>query len=103
MRGRNPGTFGQSLSHRGKWVMGVIGAFLLVVIAGVGVWTVVNSGSYGRSANGCINLTVVSSTGGAVIHGCGDKARSLCQNAYRHTDRLARLTRQQCRLAGLTP
>ncbi|HUY51532.1 MAG TPA: hypothetical protein VMV92_38485 [Streptosporangiaceae bacterium] len=103
MRGRNPEHFGQSLSRRGKWVMGTIGAFLLVIVAGVGVWSVVNQGSYGPSQNGCVNLTVVSSTGGAVIHDCGAKARALCRSAYSQNDKLARLTRPQCRLAGIGP
>jgi hypothetical protein len=103
MKGRNPGTFGQSLSRRGKWTLGLIGAFLLVAIAGVGVWSAVGPGSYARSGHGCINLTVVSSTGGGVIHDCGAKARAVCQNASGRTGKLARLTRQQCKLAGLSP
>jgi hypothetical protein len=103
MRGRNPEHFGQSLSRRGKWVMGMIGVFLLLVLGGVGVWSAVGQGSYDQSRNGCVNLTVVSSTGGAVIHDCGAKARALCRNASSGTDKLARLLRPQCRLAGLDP
>ena len=103
MRGRNPGHFGQSLSRRGKWVVGLVSAFVLAVFAGLGVWSAVGQGAYDRSANGCINVTVVSSTGGAVLHGCGEKARSLCQRAFHHADQVSRQTQKQCRAAGLNP
>ncbi len=103
MRGRNPENFGQSLGTRGKWVMGLIGVALVAALAGVGVWSSVHQGSYGPSRNGCVNLTVVSSTGGAVIHDCGGQARALCRSAFSHTDKLSRLTQPQCRLAGLSP
>jgi len=103
MRGRNPGHFGQSLSRRGKWVVGLVSAFVLAVFAGLGVWSAVGQGAYDRSGNGCINVTVVSSTGGAVLHACGGKARSLCQRAFRQSGPAARPTRQQCRVAGLSP
>src|ERR1035438_3656286 len=102
MRGRNPEHFGQSLSRRGKWIMGVIGAAALVIFAGVGVWSGLHHGSYDQSRNGCINLSVVSSTGGAVIHACGGKARAICQTAYAHTDSQSRLTQAQCKLAGIS-
>jgi hypothetical protein len=101
MRGRNPEHFGQSLSRRGKWVVGVIGACVLVIFAGVGVWSGLHQGNYDRSRNGCINLSVVSSTGGAVIHACGGQARTICRDAYTHTDSQSRQTRAQCKLAGL--
>jgi hypothetical protein len=103
MRGRNPGHFGQSLSRRGKWVVGLVSAFVLAVFAGLGAWSAVGQGAYDRSANGCINVTVVSSTGGAVLHGCGGKARSMCQRAFRHTDQVSRQTQEQCRAAGINP
>jgi len=103
MTGRNPGHFGQSLSHRGKWAMGLISAAVLALAAGLGVWSAVGHGAYDRSGNGCVNVTVVSSTGGAVLHACGDRARSLCQRAFRHSDQVARQTQKQCRMAGLDP
>ena len=101
MRGRNPEHFGQSLSRRGKWVIGVIGACVLVIFAGIGVWSGLHQGSYDQSRNGCINLSVVSSTGGAVIHACGGQARTICRDAYTHTGSQSRQTRAQCKLAGL--
>ena len=103
MRGRNPESFGQSLSPRGKWMMGLSGVVLLAVLAGVGVWSSVHKNSYGPSRNGCVNLTVASTTGAGTIHDCGSQAKSLCRNAYRHSDKLSGLIRPQCRLAGLGP
>lgn len=103
MTGRNPGHFGQSLSPRGKWVLGMIGVALVAVLAGVGVWSVVGKSGYGPSRDGCVTLNVVSSMGGAVSHTCGARARALCTSAFRHDDSLSRQTRTQCRLAGLAP
>ena len=103
MTGRNPGHDGESLSLRGKWVLGLIGVILVAVVAGVGVWSVVGKSSYGPSRNGCVTLNVVSSMGGAVTDECGAKARALCKSAFSHHDKLSRLTQTQCRLAGLAP
>ena len=103
MRGRNPESFGKSLSPRGKWIVGVISVSVLVIFAAIGVWSGLHRGSYDQSRNGCINLSVVSSTGGAVIHACGSKARTICKTAYAHTDSQSRLTRAQCKLAGIGP
>ena len=101
MRGRNPDSFGKSLSPRGKWIVGVISVSALVIFAAVGLWSGLHRGSYDQSRNGCINLSVVSSTGGAVIHACGGKARTICRAAYAHSDSQSRLTRAQCKLAGI--
>ena len=79
----------------------MLGAVLLVVLAGIGAWSLSDPGSHGRSRNGCINVTMPSSTGGGQIHACGGKARALCRDAFAHDDRLAMLTRVQCRKAGL--
>jgi hypothetical protein len=103
MRGRDPNPLGESLKPGQKRVMGIIGVVLLLALGGVGIWAATNSGSYGSSRNGCINVNVPSSTGGANMHECGAGARSLCAAAYAGHDELARLTRQQCRLAGITP
>ena len=103
MRGRNPENFGKSLSPRGKWIVGVISVSALVIFAAVGLWSGLHRGSYDQSRNGCINLSVVSSTGGAVIHACGSKARTICKTAYARTGSQSRLTRAQCKLAGIGP
>jgi hypothetical protein len=55
------------------------------------------------SGNGCVTVMIASSTGGAIEHECGEKARVLCRSAYASDDKLSRLTRPQCVLAGLGP
>ena len=62
----------------------------------------VGRGLVGRgSGDGCVTLTVANSTGGAVIHACGDHARTLCRASFTSEDRIALPTRTQCKIAGL--
>jgi hypothetical protein len=63
------------------------------VLGGVGVWAATDPGSYGRSGNGCVNVTVPSTTGGAILHDCGAAAQALCERAFAHHDRIALLAR----------
>jgi hypothetical protein len=74
-----------------------------LVLAAVAVWAAVRPGSYGSSKDGCITVTVPSSTGGGLLHQCGQSARVTCQRAYAGTDKISVLTRPQCRLAGIAP
>jgi hypothetical protein len=76
---------------------------LVVALAAVGIWAAVRPGSYGGSRNGCVTVTMPSTTGGALIHECGAGARALCERAFAEHDTVSRLTRPQCRLAGLGP
>ncbi|SRR6266568_5552927 len=103
MEGRQPNRRGESLTPRQKRVFAVIGALLILLIASVGAWAATNPGSYGRSRNGCVNVVIPSSTGGAILHRCGAGAQAMCRSAFSHHDRLAILTRDQCRRAGLRP
>ena len=91
----------QPVTRRDRRLMLVVGAAILAVFAGVGIWAAVRPGSYGASRNGCITVSMPSTTGGALVHGCGDQARRMCRSAYAGTGETARLTRQQCRLAGI--
>jgi hypothetical protein len=74
---------------------------IVIVLAGVGIWAAVRPGSYGASKNGCITVTLPSSTGGGLMHQCGPAAKAACRHAYASHDRIAALIRPQCRLAGL--
>ncbi len=103
MKGRQPNPLGETLSRRQKRVFAMVGVILLAVIAGVSIWSARDQGSYGRSGNGCVNVTMPSTTGGGLMHGCGATARTMCRNAFTHHDQLAMLTRAQCRIAGLVP
>jgi len=76
---------------------------LVLVLAGVGIWAVARPGGYGASRNGCITVTLPSTTGGALMHQCGADARATCRHAFAASGKVAALTRPQCRLAGLTP
>jgi len=92
---------GPSLSPRGKRILFVVGVVVAALVA-VGVYIAVGSDRYGPSANGCVNVTIASSTGGGTLHYCGAKAKSFCRSAYASDDRLSQLARPQCVLAGLT-
>jgi hypothetical protein len=93
----------EPLTRRDKRGMAIVGALLLLVAAGIGIWAAVRPGEYGQSHNGCITLTEPSSTGGALVHACGSTAVGMCRSAFQHGDKLSLLTRPQCRLAGLGP
>lgn len=78
-------------------------AAIIVVLGGVGIWAAVRPGSYGASRNGCITVTLPSTTGGALLHQCGGAARATCRHAFVSGGKMSALTRPQCRLAGLGP
>jgi len=103
VRGRQPNPHGESLNPRQKRVFLIVAVTLLVLLASVSVWAAAGKGRYDRSAHGCITVVEPSSMGGAILHQCGAPARALCRSAFSHTNQVARLTRPQCRLAGLAP
>jgi len=103
MEGRQPNRRGESLTPRQKRVFAVVGAVLVVVLGGVSVWAATDPGRYGRSRHGCVNVTVPSTTGGAILHECGAAAQALCRRAFAQHDRIALLARPQCRLGGYAP
>jgi hypothetical protein len=72
-----------------------------LVSAGVATWSAADPDHYGRSGTGCISVTVPSTTGGALLHQCGARARVTCRGAFRHDDRLSMLIRPACRQARL--
>ena len=78
-------------------------AALVAVLVAVGIWAALRPGAYGSSGNGCVTVTLPSSTGGALIHQCGNAAKAMCRHAFAAGDRISLLTRPQCRLAGLEP
>jgi hypothetical protein len=72
-----------------------------LVLAAVAAWSVAHPGRYGQSRAGCVSVTIPSSTGGALLHECGSRARATCRGAFRQHDRLSLLIRPACRDAGL--
>jgi hypothetical protein len=93
----------EQMTGRDRRLVVVAAVVLVVVLAAVGIWSAVRPGSYGSSRNGCVTVTMPSTTGGALIHDCGASARSMCARAFAGHDQISRLTRPQCRLAGLAP
>jgi hypothetical protein len=93
----------EALTRRDKRGLAIAGGVILAVAAGVGIYSAVSPGSYGQSRDGCVTVTAPSSTGGGLQHACGAAAVAMCRDAYTHDDELSRLTRTQCRLAGIGP
>ena len=93
----------EQVTGRDKRKIAAVVVAILLVLAAVAVWATVRPGSYGSSKDGCITVTVPSSTGGGLLHQCGQAAKTTCQRAFTGTDKISILTRPQCRLAGIAP
>jgi hypothetical protein len=93
----------EPMTRRDLRLVVAAGGLVLAVLAAVAIWAAVRPGSYGGSRDGCITVTLPSTTGGALIHDCGASARRACHKAFTSSDRVSLLTRPQCRLAGLAP
>ena len=91
------------LTPRERRVFGIVGVLVIVILGGLGAWSVLARDSYGSSGHGCVNFTVPSSTGGATLHYCGAAARSFCRASFRSQDTISLRARPQCVLAGLGP
>jgi hypothetical protein len=97
----NPGA--GRLTARRKWILAIVGACVILALAGLGVWGALAPDTYAGSGHGCVSVTVPSSTGGATLHYCGSQARSFCRAAFRSQDQISLRARPQCVLAGLAP
>ena len=94
----------ERLTRRQKRTMAIVCAVVVVVFVGLGVWGSVAKDSYSQSANGCINVTLPSSTGGGVLHYCGADAKTFCHSSdVQGQSVLATRARPQCVDAGLLP
>lgn len=92
----------QPVSRRTKRILALAGALLVLVVAGVVAWSAASPGTY-TSKNGCIAVTIPNSMGGAILHQCGAAAKAQCHKAFTHHDTVSRLSRPECRAAGLAP
>jgi hypothetical protein len=81
--------------------LAVIALAVVLLVAGVAAWSAAYPGSYGHSRAGCVSVTIPSTTGGAMLHQCGSRARVMCRGAFRQNNRLSLLIRPSCRAAGL--
>jgi len=93
----------EQATPRDKRLILLVVGLVVLVVAGAALWGTLRPGSYGSSRNGCITVNLPSSMGGALIHQCGSGARATCKHAYASSDAESRMTRPQCRLAGITP
>ncbi len=91
-----------SLSPRGKRIVYLIVAVVIAAGAALGIWSAVSSDPYGTSANGCVSLTLPSSTGAGSLHYCGSQAKAFCRASFAKSDPVSLAARPQCDLAGLT-
>jgi|SRR6266436_278087 hypothetical protein len=91
------------LTTRQKRIFAIAGVLVILVIGGLSAWGAVAHDTYASSANGCVNVSVPSSTGGSTLHYCGSAARGFCQAAFRSQDQISLRARPQCVLAGLGP
>lgn len=91
-----------SLTPRGKRIVYLVLAVVVAAGVAIGVWSAVSHDSYATSANGCVSVTVPSSTGGNTLHYCGTQAVSFCRGAFAGADAVSLAARPQCDLAGLT-
>jgi len=91
----------EPVTRRDRRIIWSIGAVIVAVLAGVGIWAAASPGSYGASRNGCITVNLPSTMGGSLVHACGSRAASLCSDAYAGAGVAPRLFRPQCRLAGI--
>lgn len=90
-----------SLSPRGKRIVYLIVAAVVAAGVAIGVWSAVSHDTYATSANGCVSVTVPSTTGGGTIHYCGAQAVTFCRGAFASSDTVSLAARPQCDLAGL--
>jgi hypothetical protein len=91
------------LTTREKRMFGIVGVLIIVLLGGLGAWSILARDSYSSSGHGCVSVTVPSSTGGATLHYCGAAARSFCQKSFLARDQISLRARPQCVLAGLGP
>jgi hypothetical protein len=91
-----------SLTPRGKRIVYLVVAIVVAAGVAIGVWSGVSHDPYATSANGCVSVTVPSSTGGGRIHYCGAQAKTFCRGAFANSDSVSLAARPQCDLAGLT-
>lgn len=80
--------------------LAVAAVVLLILVAGVVAAVVGSSGSSARP--GCLEVTVPSTLGGAVVRQCGTTARDTCAQPARNPGLAANgALREACRHAGL--
>jgi hypothetical protein len=91
-----------SLTPRGKRIVYLVVAVVVAAGLAIGIWSAVSSDPLATSANGCVSVTVPSTTGGGILHYCGSQAKAFCRQSFADSDKSSLLAQKQCNLAGLT-
>jgi hypothetical protein len=78
----------------------VAGVVAAVIAASAAAWALT---SHERPGDGCVNVSIASSMGGAVERACGASARDWCRAASAQHDAHAVVVQAQCRGAGILP
>jgi hypothetical protein len=91
-----------SLTPRGKRIVYLIVTVVLAAGLAIGIWSAVSGDPYGTSSNGCVSLSLASSTGAGSLHYCGARAEAFCRSSFARSDPVSLAARPQCDLAGLT-
>jgi hypothetical protein len=82
----------------------VICVVAALIAAGATAWVMsAHSSTYDRSGDGCVNVTIPSTMGGALEHACGTAALDWCRAGYARHDTHAEAVQAQCRIAGIRP
>src|SRR5260370_18679352 len=73
----------EPLTRRDKRGIAIVGALVLAVSAGLGIWAAVRPGGYCQSRDGCGTLTVPSSTRGGLLPQSPAGRQGNCPTAVR--------------------
>ncbi len=93
------------MTPRQKLVMAIAGGTVLLALVGLGIWGAFAPDSYSQSGNGCVNVSIAGSTGGNIMHYCGNAAKQFCLSSplLKGDGKIAVESRRQCQIAGLRP
>jgi hypothetical protein len=86
-------------ARRERRALAVVGGLLASVLA---IVVVLASRAGDTAKAGCVQLTIASTTGGAAVHACGEKAARLCGGQTPVSPQLRTALRARCREAGLS-
>jgi hypothetical protein len=81
--------------RRERVVVATLLSAVLLAVLGLGTYALTSGGAARRD---CIDVTFASTLGGAEIHGCGSRARSICASGAFHG--IEQPLRASCRRAG---
>ena len=91
----------RSLTPRGRRIVYSVVAAVVAIGLAIGIWSAVSGDPAATSANGCVSVSVPSTTGGGLIHHCGQDAVVFCRQAFTTSNSVSLAARPQCDLAGL--